>query len=502
MKKLACLIFLALISIKSFSGNQKCIIRGKISDTSLHLNGNGNSIKITVLENYFKAMLEKSGTQYHASIISDSFNLEIPLSADICYFKFEINCQNGTVIPFFAYTASQSLFLIERQDSLFLTIKKNDVSFSGRGSEKLQCQKYIYNLRYLPESAHNRVLELESQQHFFESYSSIWKLLKFNLESKIEILKTYKRALSKNIYNRIYYDCMSQMNIQLLRNLYLAPNYYGKELRMPAIKKFIQTKNDFSFADLVKDSLALIESAYYTDFLFERERIKLQYLSKKDSVIKKVHIRQILPIIKKKYSGLLRDKLILTSFLELAKGSFDEAIYFDEAMIMMAKGKFKNILLDWQNSHFVGRPSFNFSLPDTNNRLFNLRDFAGKVVVADFWFNGCSGCIYMTAALHPVINEFKENSNVVFLSINTDKARERWIRGLNRGIYTAPGQLYLSTFGLGGDHPMIKFYNYNSFPQLLVMDKKGNIISTKPPNPGSDEGKGLIELINKSLEPN
>lgn len=61
-----------------------------------------------------------------------------------------------------------------------------------------------------------------------------------------------------------------------------------------------------------------------------------------------------------------------------------------------------------------------------------------------------------------------------------------WEEGLKKGIYSSANDINLSTNGLGYKHPIIEFYHYEGFPQLLLIDKKGNIISSNPLRPIDD----------------
>lgn len=127
-----------------------------------------------------------------------------------------------------------------------------------------------------------------------------------------------------------------------------------------------------------------------------------------------------------------------------------------------------------------GTPFLNFSLPDTAGTIHQLTDFNKKVLVIDFWFNGCVGCKQMVPVLNVLEKEF-EHRDVQFISVNIDK-KERWLDGI--GKYSSKNSLQLYTDEQGSNHPLIRYLNLSTYPRLIVIDKNGNIVGT-PPDPRS-----------------
>lgn len=108
-----------------------------------------------------------------------------------------------------------------------------------------------------------------------------------------------------------------------------------------------------------------------------------------------------------------------------------------------------------------------------------LHDFKGKVVFIDFWFTGCKACmLYHENFLAPVMEEYKNNRDIVFLTVNIDDTRERWLRSLKGGEYTSPGAINLYTDGQGSNHEVIKHYKVYAYPRPLLIDKNGNVFAT------------------------
>ena len=146
-----------------------------------------------------------------------------------------------------------------------------------------------------------------------------------------------------------------------------------------------------------------------------------------------------------------------------------------------------------------------FTLTDVQGKLIPLNKFRGKVVVLDFWFTGCTYCREIKPFFEKVEKTFKYNNGVMFISISIDRNMETW---LNKGIgnFSSSTALQLYTSGLGGDHPLIQYLNFNGYPALYVINQQGVIVSKRSENSqnlNTQEGiKMFTELINKTLSPN
>lgn len=152
-----------------------------------------------------------------------------------------------------------------------------------------------------------------------------------------------------------------------------------------------------------------------------------------------------------------------------------------------------NLYNDTEKKFAVGKPFYSFSLPDSTGKLHNLSDFKGKVLVIDFWYNGCGGCKLMVPVLEEIEKEMA-GKDVQFVSIGIDK-RNLWLEGI--GKYSSATSLQLYTEGQSKDHLMMKYLNIYAYPRLIIVDKNGNIASS-PPDPRSEKN-GFIASINDHL---
>lgn len=159
----------------------------------------------------------------------------------------------------------------------------------------------------------------------------------------------------------------------------------------------------------------------------------------------------------------------------------------------------KNYYLDFKKRLSKGGPIYSFSLPDPSGKIIKMEDFKNKVVLMDFMYNGCPGCAKMVPALSKVKDAFKHNKDVVFIAISIDKKREDWINGI--GKYSVGSSIQLNV-NQSFEDPIIKFYNIVAYPQIVITDRNGKLVTNNAPRPTDDNGNALIKLINQALNVN
>lgn len=202
--------------------------------------------------------------------------------------------------------------------------------------------------------------------------------------------------------------------------------------------------------------------------------------------------------IQNRYSGLLREKVLTYFFLKSFKESNKAIILLDSIINDIRDPLYKEVLLNLQKVNTSGNPAYPFSLAAIDGKKYSLSDFKGKLVFCKFWFNGCGGCSRLELDLKPLKAKFINNPNVVFISINVDKDKNNWFKGIERGIYGSSHDLQLSTFPQGVQHPLIEFYHYHGFPQMLLIDQNGQIISSNPQRPTDKSSLMQLENLIKS----
>ncbi|WP_316828960.1 TlpA disulfide reductase family protein [Pedobacter miscanthi] len=132
-----------------------------------------------------------------------------------------------------------------------------------------------------------------------------------------------------------------------------------------------------------------------------------------------------------------------------------------------------------------------FSIPDAAGKLVNLNDFKGKVVAIDVWATWCIPCMHSLPYFLKLRDKYKDNQDVVFMSISTDnaKSKEKWLaflksKGMN-GIDLHAGDETAT--------PFEKAYNITGIPRYILIDKQGKIIEDHAPQASEPEYEALIQ---------
>lgn len=107
-------------------------------------------------------------------------------------------------------------------------------------------------------------------------------------------------------------------------------------------------------------------------------------------------------------------------------------------------------------------PVFNKQALDGKN--YDLSKLKGKVVVMNFWFIECTPCREEIPYLNKLVDKYKDNDNVVFISVTNNKsASVKKFLEKNTFKYTQ----------LADASNIIHEYNVNVFPTHFVIDKNG-----------------------------
>lgn len=133
---------------------------------------------------------------------------------------------------------------------------------------------------------------------------------------------------------------------------------------------------------------------------------------------------------------------------------------------------------------------FNKNASVSEDDLFRL--YKGKLVLVDFWASWCTPCRREI----PLMRELKRrylNQDIVFLTVSIDEHISKW-----RKIAEVEKLIDDQSFILQKSDSAYYFkgLRIDEIPRYLLFDRKGNLISSNAPSPGSHR---LIELIDSTL---
>ncbi len=109
--------------------------------------------------------------------------------------------------------------------------------------------------------------------------------------------------------------------------------------------------------------------------------------------------------------------------------------------------------------------SYNWSLKDENNNIYNFEEAKGKVVFINFWATWCPPCIAEMPSIQKLYADY--NNKVEFIFVTNDYYKE--INPfLKKNNYT------FKVFRPNEAYP--EFFNISSIPRTFLIDKEGNVV--------------------------
>lgn len=382
-----------------------------------------------------------------------------------------------------------SVFLVEAGDSLQCDLYRDSVHFYGKGSEKMNLQ---YRLFSIINKFRMPIKKLIPATYFENEKLLIDKELK----EQLFLLEQHKGLLSSKMYHYLLGQCMGMAKYRMISAI-TAARVKGKEVRIKAFEFYNrELKSD---PILIKKDIDLC--SYYIDYLYLKEKYEYQTAHGIDNTSKRVDGTVFIPSLIKKYRYRTLGKMLLISFSDLPMYSNGEDLFslIDGAINVTKEQPYKGLLQKIKEARAPKSPAFSFALPDTSGNIVRLEDFRGKVVLLEFWFSGCKPSMELAANMGEVLKAV-DRKDLVVVSININKDVPLWKKSVKRGLYTQEGYINLNTQGLGRQHALLNHYSITAFPQLVVIDRTGKIVSSTPPTPiKKNEVMELVKFLNAIL---
>jgi thiol-disulfide isomerase/thioredoxin len=398
----------------------------------------------------------------------------------------------------------RSVYFAEPGDSIRLKYFGGKIFFSGKGAEKFQI---IYETEQHGRGIPMKDMEIEttSINEFLESYSSMLG----EIGRRKLLLDKYRSQISPIALSYIEAKLISELENNFNRKfLYL---YFNKRRlnisNADLAELFEKTISHSHTLTLAQDSMSLSDNI--RSFLFNYTRAEYAYVNNFKEYTEELRRECVIgwyDIVGKKYKGFVREKLltyILCSWMIKRVGFVPEV---EDVLVKYYETpnypQYKKWVHEYESAARTlvkGKPAPDFVLKDTSNRDFFSGTLKGKVILIDFWFTGCQGCIQMTRELRKIKRHFDTIPNVVFLSISVDKERVKWLKSIKNNRYALSESINLFTGGLGIDHYIVKRFNISSYPKLYLIDQYGRIVDNPLPDPRQDEGIKLIDIIRSQV---
>jgi thiol-disulfide isomerase/thioredoxin len=131
--------------------------------------------------------------------------------------------------------------------------------------------------------------------------------------------------------------------------------------------------------------------------------------------------------------------------------------------------------------------AFNYSqFKDVNGNTFDSEYLKGKILVINFWFVGCGPCEIEMPELNKLVNQYKDNKEVVFISFSRS-SESKTRQFLNRKKFNYPT--------VAMDEALRNEFKISAYPTNYVIDKNGTFYFAS-----KGVGAGSVTLINKAIQ--
>ena len=141
----------------------------------------------------------------------------------------------------------------------------------------------------------------------------------------------------------------------------------------------------------------------------------------------------------------------------------------------------------------AGCMATDFEMFDANGKAVRLSDFKGRVVYLDVWASWCGPCRAEIPHMASLYSRYKNNPNIVFVSVSIDENKEAWKNALNNENPAWPQYIIHNS----EQSPLLIDYKIQSIPRFMLFDKEGRIIAINAPRPSDPQ---INDYIDKALK--
>lgn len=116
-----------------------------------------------------------------------------------------------------------------------------------------------------------------------------------------------------------------------------------------------------------------------------------------------------------------------------------------------------------------GMPAPDFTFQNEKGKTIHLDKLKGKITLIDFWASWCGPCRKEIPHVKKYYEEYK-NKGIQFVSVSIDAKKDAWTKALKEEQMP-----WLQGWTPDSGKTVLKTYQFNGIPFLILLDKKGNI---------------------------
>jgi thiol-disulfide isomerase/thioredoxin len=384
-------------------------------------------------------------------------------------------------------------YLVEPGDSVFVTIDPEGVratdNFKGTGMRFSGSNTGNFIAQHRLDSSYELIYraamkagppKTKRQPRFDSLYNEQREYREAYLAGRLQVLELSAKLLSPLAYEVMKADIVYQ---SLVSTLMQFGDAWGNLGKYPDSVDRLQSLRDFYTSRLATEpesgqtsSQAKQYSWGYLDFLVRRVMTAARLVKGRGGNVDASSYHDLISRLDPDLQQLVYTTLAAYMY-SFSPGATGMEEYQQTILKKVLDPYLQSVLNDFQSFMSKGMPAFPFSLPDASGKTVSLAGLNGKIVLIDFWFTHCIPCMQLARALRKVKEIVRSNSNIVFVSISADDDKATWLNSLKAGLYTEQENINLYTEGLGRDHPVFTHYKCTAFPRVLLIDKKGRILS-------------------------
>lgn len=152
---------------------------------------------------------------------------------------------------------------------------------------------------------------------------------------------------------------------------------------------------------------------------------------------------------------------------------------------------YKDKIASWDQTQ-SGTKAYDITLTDPDGHNVKLSDIAkGRMTYIDVWATWCGPCKKEIPHLAELVEKYKGNDKVQFISISIDEDVNAWKRMISRD---KPAWAQYNIHG-GTSDTFSKQWGITGIPRFLMIDKNGNILNADAPRPSEEKTTEIIDSL-------